>query len=364
MLKKQVDAIGNLGLEYFCIDAGWFDGDFPMGVGNWTLNRQKFPDGLGPIGKYAAEKGMKLGLWFEPGRADPNTRLQREHPEWVVDNQVRYELPEVREWIFQMMCGFIDEGHVRWIRYDYNFDPLPRWDKCDAPDTKGLTQIRYILGEYELLDRLLAKYPDLLIESCASGGRRIDLETIRRAQTFWKSDETSSLLAARSQETGGNYFLPGCLLNTNLPASSQASLFDLHSLFGGPFGFTVDWTKLNAADLERVRGQIVAYKGIRHLLDKDYYPLFPQTYELREWVGWEFYDPATGEGFCVVLRPAESVYASAEVRLRGLDDGKTYQLTRLDGSQPREISGKELAAGLTVSLGGNQSEVFHFQKQK
>ncbi len=124
MLKKQIDAAAGLGLEYFCIDSGWFDGGFPTGVGNWTLDRTKFPHGLAPVGKYANEKGMQLGLWFEIGRADPGTRLQREHPEWMAGNQVRLEIPAARQWLFQMMCGFIDEGHVRWIRYDYNFDPL------------------------------------------------------------------------------------------------------------------------------------------------------------------------------------------------------------------------------------------------
>ncbi len=363
MLKRQMDAAAGLGLEYFCIDSGWFDGDFPSGVGNWTLNRQKFPRGLAPVGKYANEKGMKLGLWFEIGRADPGTRLQREHPEWVAGNQVRLEIPEARQWLFQMMCGFIDEGHVRWIRYDYNFDPLAQWDRCDAPGTQGLTQIRYLEGEYELFDRLRAKYPDLLIEGCASGGRRIDLETIRRAHTFWKSDETSSLLAARFQESGGNRFLPGVLLNTNLPSSSVVSRFDLHSLFAGPLGFSVDWTKLDAASRRRIREEIAAYKKVRHLLDKDYYPLLPQTLETSQWVGWEFCDPASGEGFFVLLRPAESMYASADVRLQGVEENKTYRVGAVEGNATRDVSGRELLSGWPVPLGPGESKAFHFQRQ-
>jgi alpha-galactosidase len=363
MLKRQIDAAAGLGLEYFCIDSGWFEGGFPAGVGNWVLDRAKFPNGLAPVGKHAAEKGMKLGLWFELPRADPSTRLAREHPDWVVNGQVKMEIPEAREWLFKMMCGFIDEGHVRWIRYDYNFDPLDRWDRSDKPETRGLTQIRYLEGEYELLDHLRKKYPDLLIESCSSGGRRIDLETMRRAHTYWKSDQTLCLPTARSQETGGNLLLPGVLLNTNLPAASQASRFDLHSLFAGPLGFACDWTKLDAAARDRVRQEIAAYKKVRHLLDKDYYPLFPQTFDLTQWVGWQFNDPVSGEGFFVVLRPQESAYASAEVRFRGVEPDKKYKLSRSDGSQTRDVSGQELLSGLTVALHRGESEVLRFQRQ-
>jgi alpha-galactosidase len=365
MLKRQIDAAADLGLEYFCIDSGWFDGGFPDGVGNWTLDRTKFPHGLGPVGEYAAAKGMKLGLWFEPTRAASGTRLTREHPNWVFggQGQVAMEIPAARQWLFDMMCHFIDEGHVAWIRYDYNHDPLVEWDARDKPETRGLTQIRYLQGEYEFFDRLRQKYPRLLIESCASGGRRIDLETIRRAHTFWKSDETGNLIVARSQETGGNRFLPGVLLNTNLPASTPTDHFYLRSLFAGPLGFALDWTRLDAAGRQQVRQEIAAYKAVRHLLDKDYYPLFPQTFDLTDWVGWEFYDPAAGDGFVVFLRPAESPYAAAEVRLCELDATKMYRVTRLDGSQPRDLSGRELASGLKVSLGVNQSEALRFQRK-
>jgi alpha-galactosidase len=363
MLKRQVDAAAGLGIEYFCIDAGWFEGGFPAGVGNWTLDRAKFPNGLGPIGKYVAEKGMKLGLWFEPARADASTRLFREHPEWINCGQVRLEIPEARDWLFKMMCGFIDEGHVRWIRYDYNFDPLGAWDLMDKPETRGLTQIRYLDGERDLLDRLRQKYPDLLIESCSSGGRRIDLETMRRAHTYWKSDQTGCLICARSQETGGNRFLPGGLLNTNLPASSQASRFDLHSLFAGPLGFACDWTKLDATARDRVRQEIAAYKKVRHLLNKDYYPLFPQTYDQSQWVGWEFHDPATGEGFIVVLRPPQSSYAAADTKLRGVEPDARYKVWSIDGSRTRDCSGKEMLSGLGISLAPGESQVLRFQRQ-
>ncbi len=366
MLRRQVDAVAGLGVEYFCIDAGWFTGAFDAGLGNWTPDPAKFPGGLRPIGEYVAQKGMKLGLWFEPGRAMPGTRLATEHPEWVYRNQVKLELPEARDWLFNEMCKNIDDGNVGWIRYDMNQgyfapDPLTAWTERDTPYTLGLTQIRYLQGEYELLDRLREKYPEMVIESCASGGRRIDLETIRRAHTFWKSDETNNLIVARSQETGGNMFLPGGLLNTNLPNSSNASTFDLRSLFAGPLGFATDWTRLDDAARQRVADAIAEYKQVRHLLNKDYYPLFPQTTDTSQWVGWEFFDPATGEGFMTILRPEDSAISSATVLLGGVDPGMTYELSRLDGSQVRQIAGAHLLSGLPISLEPGGSELLRFQ---
>jgi alpha-galactosidase len=365
MLRKQADAVAGLGVEYFCIDAGWFTGAFDAGLGNWTVDTTKFPNGLSGIGNYVAQKGMKLGLWFEPGRAMPGTRLATEHPEWVANNQVKLEIAEARDWLFNAMCKCIDEGNVGWIRYDMNQgyfkpDPLTSWNARDTATTQGLTQIRYLQGEYELLDRLRAKYPNMVIESCASGGRRIDLEAIRRSHTIWKSDETNNLVTARSQETGGNQFLPGGLLNTNLPGASGASMFDLHSLFAGPLGFATDWTKLDAAGRERVAKAIAEFKQVRHLLNKDYYPLFPQTTDTTKWNGWEFFDPATGEGFLTVLRPETSPTATSAVRLGGVEIGKMYEFSRLDGSGMRQIAGSELRAGLVLSLQPGGSDVFRF----
>ena len=118
----------------------------------------------------------------------------------------------------------------------------------------------------------------------------------------------------RAHETCGNVFLPGGLLNTNLPGASGASAFDLHSLFAGPLGFATNWTQLDTAGRQRVAHAIADYKSIRHLINKDYYPLFPQTFDTQQWIGWEFFDAEAGEGFLVVLRPKESPLPSRVIR--------------------------------------------------
>jgi alpha-galactosidase len=327
-LAAEADIAAKEGVEYFCIDAGWFDGDFPNGVGNWTVNTTKFPNGLKEIGDHVAGLGMKLGLWFEPERASGNTRLLREHPEWVHGDLVDFGNKDAREWIFNMMKGFIDQGHVRWIRWDFNDEPLSKWNGADAPGQNGLTQIRHIMGLYQLLDRVMKAYPDLLIEGCASGGRRIDLETIQCSHTFWKSDNTGDVSFLQFHETGANTFLPGQLLNTNLLPDSIP--YDTDSILGGPFGLRCDWVKMSPQALDDLRGQIALAKRLRPL-----------------------------------LRPQACPVDTASIVLRGLDPAAIYQIETAHGpAASTPMTGAQLAQGWNVALAPHTSAVYLYTKVK
>jgi alpha-galactosidase len=350
-LEKQADGAALAGVEYFCIDAGWFDGGCPGGVGNWTIDKAKFPKGLGEIGDYVAKKGMKLGLWFEPERVEAKTRVLVEHPDWIRDDVVDLGNKAARDWMFGTMKSLIDEGHVRWIRLDFNRTaPLSTWDAANPRDQRGLAQIQHMMGLYDLLNRLMKAYPDLLIESCAGGARRNDLEMIKRSHSTWLSDNTD-LSILRFKLTGANTFFPGVLLNTNLLPGKNVA-FDSQSLFGGAFGLRCDFTKLDPASLARLTQEIVLVKKLRPLLDADYYPLLPQSRNIGAWFGWQFDDPAKGEGFIVVLRPEQSTVASTPITLKGLDAKATYTLTPLDGTpgDVRQLTGAQLAQPWPVDL--------------
>jgi alpha-galactosidase len=365
-LEKQADGAARVGVEYFCIDAGWFDGGCPGGIGNWTVDKAKFPHGLRAIGDYVRKKGMKLGLWVEPERIEANTRVLKEHPNWIRDDVVDLGNKDARDWYFAMMKKFIDEGHIRWIRLDFNRTyPLSTWDANDARDQRGLTQIRHIMGLYELIDRLLKAYPDLLMESCAGGARRNDLEMIKRSHSTWMSDNPN-IPIMRFKDTGANTFFPGVLLNTNL-ALDQHVAFDSQSIFGGPFGLRCDFTKVDPASLDQLAKEIALAKKLRPLLDADYYPLFPQSRDAASWVGWQFDDPAKGEGYLVVLRPDQSSISSTPITLNGLDANATYTLTPLDGTpgDVRQLTGAQLAQPWTVELKTAASgAVYAYSKNK
>jgi alpha-galactosidase len=356
MLCELADAYAEVGLEYFCLDSGWFDGDFPNGVGNWTVNAAKFPNGLRAVADHVHQKGMKFGLWFEPERVADGTRWQREHPELLLGkNLLNLGDPAARTLVLDMMSGIISEVGVDWIRFDFNIEPLEPWKQAEGEDQQSLVQLRYINGLYMLLDELMKRHPGLFIEQCSSGGRRIDLETIKRGHSYWKNDETKDQPLMRFHEVGANHFLPGGFLNTNYCDYRKQD--DLLALFAGPLGFGLDYRKLSPEQREEVRKVVATYKEVRRYINEDYYPLFDQTTSQTSWLGWEFIDPKTHEGFITVYRPADSPYDSATIPLQALDPNAQYTVKN-------PITGEEhpLTEALTLTLLKDTTQVWTLKK--
>jgi len=361
MLATAKAAVG-LGLEYFVIDAGWFDGGFPHGVGNWTIDEAKFPNGLAPVSDFVRAHGMKFGLWFEPERVQPGTRIAKEHPEWVHGNLLWLGEREAQDWVIDLIDGYAREYHIEWIRYDFNTNPLDPWDELDTPETRGLAQIRHMVGLYRVLDEIMKRQPTLLIEGCSSGGRRIDLDTIARAHTFWKSDHTREVPILRYQVTGGNLFLPGNYLNLNLLFPGEP--YEYNSLFGGPLGFGIKFAEISADERQAVKEYIEQYRSMRRYLVEDYYPLFEQDLGEATWTGWQFHDPADGSGVVIAIRKPDAPYHGATVRLEGIDEARQYRLTNVASGEKVDIPGRELAEGLSVSLlEAPASQVWRYEAQ-
>ncbi len=197
----------NYGLNTFWLDAGWYGEDKPWGltVGDWTPTDKNWPNGLEPIGRYARDNGLGFVLWFEPERVAPGTFLWNEHPEWLLvpnEDQTRRRmrwLPqseallnlgirEAAEWFVETVTEIVQRCGVTVYRQDMNFPPDEFWSLADAPDRRGISEIRHIEGLYWMWDELLRRNPGLLIDNCASGGRRIDLEACRRSIPLWRND--------------------------------------------------------------------------------------------------------------------------------------------------------------------------------
>lgn len=376
MLKELADEAALLGIEYFCLDAGWFDGDFPEGVGNWTVNPDKFPEGLRDVSDHVHELGMKFGLWFEPERVTAGTRWALEYPhllsgdvspgEAAKASAGKYYLldmakPQAQELVLNMMDTIIREVGVDWIRYDFNISPGPVWNAIEGPEEQGLRQALYVNGLYAMLGELMHRQPNLLIEQCASGGRRIDLETIRRGHTFWKSDNTRDQALMRFHQTGGNCFLLGGYLNTNY--CDFKSRGELPGLFGGLLGFGMDFRALDAESKETIRKTVAVYKDLREFLNLDYYPIFPQSRAETDWVGWQFLDPGTQTGYFVAFRPEPSRYGTAQVRLQGLETGAMYRLKEVMSGEAVSVTGAELAKTFEVVLAPGTAQVWEFSAQ-
>jgi alpha-galactosidase len=362
--RERAAAAAQLGQEYFLLEPGWYaDGGIDtwyQSVGNWAQeNRVNFPTGVKAFANYVRSQGVNFGLWLEPERAWKGTSLAREHPDWVTflpgnDNGlVDFGLPAVREWAKNLFNEKIREYDAKYIRWDFNVSPLPYWELKDQahPHRKGISEIRHVEGLYEVADWVREHNPSTILEGCASGGRRIDLETIRRFHVFWISDETISPHIVRHHLLGAHYFLPGNYLYRVFAEQLQGSEkqfpeIDYQSFLGGAFGFGGRLETWTPKMLEQARRNVEIYKSLRRFLVEDYYPLFEQPQSLDAWDGAQYHDPGTREGFVLVYR-LDSPLSTVEIKLHGLEPTATYEFRDPYTQQTFTQKGSQ---GVTIKL--------------
>ncbi|MFA5203390.1 MAG: alpha-galactosidase [Lentisphaeria bacterium] len=365
-----------LDYDYYWIDAGWYGpadsyspdehkGDWAKHVGNWQVNPKAHPHGLRLVSDAARQAGMKFLLWFEPERAIQGTPLTVEHPEWFlaagprapgVNVLFNLGLPEAREWLTDFISGLITEHGVDCYRQDFNMAPLPYWRQADAPDRQGISEIRHIEGLYAFWDGLLQRHPGLLIDNCASGGRRLDLETTRRSIPLWRSDvqcmPDSTPMAGQVQTAGLAHWIPCSTGGTNVrpgdtynfrSAMCTGVVFHIFPYEYVPIrpDYPWDWHRKMTADLRRATP---CFLGDLHLLT-------PLTTSPRDWLAYQLHRPDLNEGLLLAFRREESPFSAAEFALQGLDPDTRYAVEDADTGPVGERTGRELmAAGLPVAI--------------
>ncbi|MEW6357468.1 MAG: glycoside hydrolase family 36 protein [Planctomycetota bacterium] len=351
--ENQMEAMrpmAKVGVEAFWLDAGWFEGGWPSGVGSWTPKPEAFPRGLKPLGDAAREKGMGFVLWFEPERVNPQSRIAREHPQWVLragegDGLFNLGDPDARKWLTDYLSTCISEWGITIYRQDFNIDPLRFWQAADAPERQGMTEIRYVEGLYGMWDDLLRRHPKLAIDNCASGGRRVDLETCHRSFPLWRSD---TQCCQRPMPVQDQVQTAGLSLYVPLHA---AGVWDFD-----PYVFrSVATTGVNLcmdlrgkeASLEKARRAIEETKSLRPFWIGDCYPLFEINLDESHWCGWQFHRPDLAQGFAMVFRRSQSPYSKARICLRGLVAEEKYIVTFVDRDKKTTLTGADLQ---TLSL--------------
>ncbi len=283
-LAKQMQ---KLGAELFVLDDGWFGqrNDDKSSLGDWVLNEDKLPHGIKGLGDYLHNKGLLFGLWFEPEAISPNSDLYRAHPDWAIScpgreaslgrNQLVLDLTkkEVRDYLFERISHFVNEGNVDFIKWDYNrvFS--------DVPKNSGLFCHRYILSLYDLLGKLRKTFPDLWMENCASGGSRNDLGMFSFFDTGWVSDDTDSFERSKIQKAMILGYPPSLMSNhvsakTNhqtLRKTSFDTKFDVACF--GVLGYELNPNDLNPIEEKEIADQIAYYKANRQILQFGEYRL-------------------------------------------------------------------------------------------
>ena len=340
-----------LDAEYWWLDAGWFEGRWPNGVGNWSIREDGFPNGLKPLSDALREMGMGLILWFEPERVYKGTRLDREHTDWILrlpenpNGLLDLGDPEARCWLTDHISGMIESEGISIYRQDFNMDPLPYWRAADDPDRQGITEIRHVEGLYAFWDELLARHSGLIIDNCASGGRRIDLETISRSIPLWRTDY-------RYYEPNG-YQCHTYGLNFYLPCSGTGSGYpDTYSFRSSlSSGIGLGWNLyLPDFPVEQAQRLIAEFKRIRPFFYGDFYPL--TTHSIRDdvWMAYQFHREDMNQGMFLAFRRPDSPYLSARLKLGGLHPEARYELTFEDTGIKQTLTGEILRAGIDVTI--------------
>ncbi|MEW6751020.1 MAG: alpha-galactosidase [Candidatus Latescibacterota bacterium] len=362
--KRFIDTFvrEGLGLEWWWMDAGWY----PCGpawpqTGTWEVDRERFPRGIRAVSDHAHARGMRLILWFEPERVTPGTWLYEQHPEWLLGVDGQQKLLDLgnrqaRAWLTDHVERILGEEGIDLYRQDHNFDPLPYWRANDAPDRQGITEIRHVEGYLAYWDELRRRRPGLLIDSCASGGRRNDLETLRRAVPLLRSDYQSGpdtdlgMAAANQGHTLGisswiPYYGQGVYYNP------REAAYNSRSYHSPAQGFCAD-ARQPGVDWEGLRRIIAHWRRVAPLMLGDFYPLTPWSVDEALWAAWQFDCPEVGCGVVQAFRRRRSPFETARFPLCGLEAEADYLLEDLDAGGPAcRMRGAELAEpGLPVTL--------------
>ncbi len=370
-------------IDYFWIDAGWYGeckkvDDWYEQSGNWHHNTALFPNGLKPISECVHKTGKKFLLWFDPERVYKNSQVYREHPQWLLkskdvipgwcgrNDNFLFNMgdPDARKWVTDLISQKITDYGVDVFREDFNIDPLAYWRDNDAPDRQGMTELKYIEGFYAFWDELLKRHPGLIIDNCASGGRRIDLETMQRSVPLWRSDlqccPDYSAAGSQCQTFGLASWVPlnaaGC--------HSAGDTYDFRSAMSS--GTTLSWTGVDHREFPAQWAQKSVQEAmfVRPFHYGNFYPLTEYNTGEGVWLAYQLDRPDLKQGLVIAYRRSRCPYPTAILKLFDLDRKRTYRFKNLDTGKSKTYQGSELMdQGLQVELSGTpDSVIFWYSK--
>jgi alpha-galactosidase len=366
-----------LGIERFVIDDGWFGQrkDDHAGLGDWYVNKEKFPNGLKPVIDRVHQLGMDFGIWVEPEMVNPDSDLYRKHPEWAINfpgrprtearNQLLLNLarPDVTEYVFHWLDDLVSNNDINFLKWDYNRNwAEPGWDAVPVADQKKI-YVAYVHNLYAILDRLRAKHPKLEIESCSGGGSRVDLGIMRRTEEVWPSDNTDALDRLSLQDGFTHAYTPGVMMAwvTDAPNRKTPLKFRFLVAMEGSLGIGANLNNFTPEDMAISKDLIAFYKtirptvqqGLQYRLIAPSRPGAPSERAATEYVSTD----GTQAVLFAYLHSQNFGDPYPLVRLQGLDPKATYRLRPLDPKQlpsQQEASGSYwMGHGLQLELSGD-----------
>jgi alpha-galactosidase len=334
----------DLGIELFVLDDGWFGkrDDDSSSLGDWTVDKAKLPNGIKALSEKVHKLGLKFGLWFEPEMVNKDTPLYEEHPDWIIGvpdknishgrNQfvLDFSNPKVVDNIFEQMDTILKDSKIDYIKWDMNRYISEAFSTALPSDRQGELYHRYIIGVYNLYERLLEKYPHLLIESCAGGGARFDPGMLYYAPQTWTSDDTDAVERLKIQY-GTSMVYPISSIGSHVSAVPNHQVGRLTSMdmraavaYFGTFGYELDVTQLSDEDLEKMKEHIEFFKDNRKLIHSGTFYRLKSPFEGNE-TAWMVVSEDKKEAlvsyYHVLAKPNPGY---SRLRLEGLDEDTLY----------------------------------------
>lgn len=352
--KNQIEFIDRyleegIKIGHWWMDAGWYPSINWGQTGTWEVDKTRFPNGLRAISDYAHSKGIKTILWFEPERVWEGTWLTEKHPEWLIKKDATSLLnlgnPEALKWVTDHVDRLMTDEGIDLYRQDFNMDPLEWWKSADTPDRQGITENHHVTGYLAFWDELLRRHPNMYIDACASGGRRNDLETMRRSIPLWRTDYRCEAIGSQCHTYGISYWLP--LSGTGV---QTADSYDFRSNMV-PFTNCLWDARDKNLDYDTLRRLSKQFYALKKYWTGDYYPLTPYSTEENAWMAWQFDCPEIGEGMVQAFRRPQANLETQRLKLHGLDSRAKYLVHNLDEKNESSMTGQELMeTGLQISI--------------
>lgn len=379
---KKVEDYG-FPFDHYWMDAGWYgtgidaspdeyEGDWFEHSGNWEINKTRHPDLMQNVVSEIKKGGKRFILWFEPERVRENAPILKEHPEYFIDTGESNFLlnlgnEEAWQYCFDTISELIERLGVSVYRQDFNFVPLKSWRTGDTEERRAITEIKHINGLYKFWDALIERFPGLLIDNCASGGRRIDIETLRRSVPLWRSDAqcpaNPNPEITQANAIGHGTWLPYAGTGVGriwydtyrfrsgyAPAMTTNFTFSEKNTFGDdPEG--MKW-------LDKMCRE---YIQVRPYLSLDMYPLTDADVSLYSWCAAQYHDPVSDSGVVLVYKRERSPFTDATFTLGGITEGKTYTVEDADG-ECNDSSASIVDNKLSLHIEGGRVAKVYFYK--
>ena len=351
----------NIGADTFVLDDGWFKGRNGDGssLGDWFVDEEKLGCPLNELISEINALGMKFGLWFEPECISENSNLFRAHPEWVLQAPDRKGVLGRKQWvidmanpkavdgIFSMMSDILDNNNIEYIKWDFNRYLTDVYSSAVTSERQGEVHHRYVLGVYDLLERIHTRYPNLLIESCASGGGRFDCGMLYYTPQIWASDNTDPIDRLNIQY-GTSFCYPVISMGSHVTASPnhitrRVTPFTTRSnvAMAGTFGFELDLTTLSDDEISLLNSETEFYRKHSSLIrNGDYYRL---TSNDKRFMAWQFVSEDKNTSLAVFVQKENSIdYKPLIQKFYGLVPDRLYQVV-IDGTAVEKVySGRAL----------------------